>query len=593
MPFYSDWSDTAYYLPRPVLLVNRALQSGWLDWSYIPQANAYQIQEGTSKTGPWTLLYQGGFRIPPPLTATLGKWYRIRGLKVDAAGTILDSGTWSPALLYNPNNFIKAVGKTLKDRNGSGSVVKMRGFNLGNYLLLESWMLGVAWTLEPQVVMDAGLDYESLVPALTNEKVNKAELGSDGHLRVSFPFSSFNAEQKEEFRNIVPGFTDEQFATLEGIMQMPDDWQIRQALGDRAKAVMETFQNAYIQDVDLDSIMKMGANFIRLPIYYRDIRDIDQQTGQWVEGSDYDFRTLDRIINLCGDRGIWVLLDLHGVPGSQSKEFHTGRRNYNKLFAQDELGAQYRERAKELWQAIAQHYSTNTTVMGYDLLNEPVGFTAYSAPNDYTLLRNLYNDLYHAVRDADKGADTKHVVVMEGAWDWDSLPPPSQMAWQNVMYQFHYYCWAPPEGQAPVAGQTCPSEPVADQISYQKAFIDAHLAASLQNAYNVPVLIGEFNGFGQKEVWQYYMQQFNLKGYSWSVWSYKNHSHGSSWGVYDHLNYDEAQPDFSYDTPEEIGRLPDFQYDTPEELDRKLKKYDTLRHHVPNSSLINIIKTYF
>ncbi|NTV29584.1 MAG: cellulase family glycosylhydrolase [Candidatus Omnitrophica bacterium] len=573
VPFYSDWSDTAYYLPRPVLLVNQSLQQyGFLEWSYIPQANSYLIQSGTSKTGPWSTVYQGGYHIPPSLSATMGKWYRIRGQKVDTTGKVTEFTSWSPALLYNPSNFIRAVGKTLKDRNGVGSVVKLHGFNLGNYLLLEPWMLGMTWTLERQAFEEAGLDYDSIVPVLLAQ--GYAETGADQRVRVRYNVSGLS----QQFRSQFPDFTEEQFKKIDTIMR-PDDWRIRQSLGDRAKSVLETFRNAYIQDVDLDNIMNMGANFIRLPLYYRDIRDIDDATGQWVEGSDYDFAALDRLLGLCADRGISVLLDLHGAPGGQSGEFHTGRIGYNKLFAQDGLGQQYRQRTRELWQAIARHYRTNTTVMGYDLLNEPVGFQSYAtSPTDYTLLRNLYNDLYHAVRDADKAADANHVVVMEGAWNWDSLPNPSQVAWKNVMYQFHYYCWAPAEGQTPVMGEQCPAEPAATQIAYQKAFIDAHLANSLQSAYNVPVLIGEFNGFSQKEVWQYYMQKFNDKGYSWSVWSYKNHDHASSWGVYDHLRYDDI--------------LPDFQHDSPADLDRKLNKYDTLRHHVPHGSLLNIIKEY-
>ncbi len=570
VPYYSDWSDAAFYKPRPVLLSSQLLrQYGYLDWSHIPQAQTYLLQQGASKIGPWVKVYEGGYRVPPPLCALVGKWYRVRGQVVDTRGKVVEYSPWSPALLFDPSNFIRASKKVLRDRNGAGSVVTLRGFNLGNYLLLEYWMTGLSWTLERQAFTDAGLNYDVIVPALIAK--GYAVTGADGNVRVRHPFTGLN----NDFRAMFPGLTPQQFTQIETLME-PDDWRIRQALGSRAASVMQTYQNAYIQDIDLDNIMDTGANFIRLPIYYRDIRDINDQTGQWINGSTFNFSTLDRIVNLCADRGIAVLLDLHGAPGAQSDQFHTGRTGYNKLFAPDALGVEYRARTKELWLEIARHYRFNTAVMGFDLLNEPVGFTAYSS--GYTALWSLYNELYHVIRDANKASDNDHVIVMEGAWNWDSLPSPTTYKWQNVMYQFHYYCWGPAEGQKAVLGEQCPAEPPQDQITYQKAYIDTHLAASRQAAYNVPVMIGEFNGFGQKEVWQYYLQKFNQYGYSWSIWSYKNHDHATSWGIYDHLLYDEA--------------LPDFQYDTPKDLNKKLDKYDTLGHHIQNKSLINIIKNY-
>ena len=61
------------------------------------------------------------------------------------------------------------------------------------------------------------------------------------------------------------------------------------------------------------------------------------------------------------------------------------------------------------------------------------------------------------------------------------------------------------------------------------------------------------------------------------MWSYKIHDYPSEWGLYDHFLYDEKLPDFSQD---------DF-----ETLKKKLSKYDTA-HHIPNSSLIKIVKDH-
>ncbi len=508
VPYQSDWSDTVRYMPRSVLLKNDFLQKyGIIEWHFIPQATQYEIQQANTKTGTWTTIYTGGYRVPPSLTATLGKWYRIRGLRTNASGQVIETSSWSPTYLYDPNAFLKTVGTRVKEQNGSGAEVKLRGVNLGNYFIIEPWMLG-------------------------------------------------NGTYQQQF---------------------PDDWTIRQKMGSDAPGLIETYQQTYLQDVDFDNIMRTGSSVVRLPIYYRDIREIDDQTGQWMPATQFNFAAVDRIVNLAADRGLYVLLDLHGAPGAQNNEFHAGRQGYNKLFSPDPLGVEYRERTKELWRAIVDHYRDNPVIAGYDLLNEPVGVYAYS-PDDPAPLWTLYDQLYDIVRDADKGADANHIVMMEGVWDWETLPKPSVYGWQNVVYQFHYYCQQPPQGEQPVLGETCPNDPPESQITYQKAFIDAKIANSRQSLYKVPAMVGEFNGYGQKAVWDYYFQKFNGQGWHWTPWSYKTHESSSSWGLYTHSLYGEA--------------LPDFDNDTPEELQRKLQKYDTLLHHTPNDSLLNILKSY-
>jgi aryl-phospho-beta-D-glucosidase BglC (GH1 family) len=53
--------------------------------------------------------------------------------------------------------------------------------------------------------------------------------------------------------------------------------------------------------------------------------------------------------------------------------------------------------------------------------------------------------------------------------------------------------------------------------------------------YDVPVLIGEFTLFENKEAWQKQLNLFDQRNYSWTIWNYKTCVAGhwqSSWGVY-------------------------------------------------------------
>ncbi|OGW98917.1 MAG: hypothetical protein A2062_05030 [Omnitrophica WOR_2 bacterium GWA2_44_7] len=382
--YYSDWSDTVEYQPKLSLIKKEELiQQGVVDWTFIPQAGSYEIQEGNSRFGAWKRIYLGTYKVPPPLWATQGKWYRVRPVRQNTSGTILEAGVFSPAILYDPAAFVKANGTALREK-ATGPLVSLRGVNLGNAFLLEPWM-----------------------------------------------FFGSNSSLEEDF---------------------PDDYSMTQALttradigGEKAKALKRHYQQTYLQEEDMDNLARMGINFIRLPMYYETIRSLSDN-GQW-QDTAFDFSALDRIVEYCGNRGIYVLLDLHGAPGGQSKEMHTGRKGYNKLF--DPANEIYRERLLELWKAIALHYKNDTTVIGYDLLNEPFGAITkdyYPQITDgYQALWNLYDRIYDVIRDplASGGAsDSNHLIVMESIPsdnDWDTLPNPAVYGWNNLMYQFHYY----------------------------------------------------------------------------------------------------------------------------------------------------------
>ena len=79
------------------------------------------------------------------------------------------------------------------------------------------------------------------------------------------------------------------------------------------------------------------------------------------------FRWLDHALDLAERNGVYVILDMHGVPGGQSKEHHTGQANRNQLYT--DPAAQ--QRFVDLWRLIAQRYQHRNVIAAYDLMNEP------------------------------------------------------------------------------------------------------------------------------------------------------------------------------------------------------------------------------
>lgn len=528
IPYVSDWSDVVAYEPKPVLVRKASLAQNILEWTALPQATLYIVENASAKKGPWTQIYSGPWT---KLTSVNGKYYRVRA-DIVAGGASVDSSPWSPVQTYKPSaGYLKTSGKVIKENDGTGDVITLRGVNLGNYHLIESWMTGI---------------------------------------KVGDP------------------------------SRTEDDWNIREKLIERfgtaeAQRLLSVYQNNYLSENDMDQIYRTGTNLVRLPIYYRAIREIDESTGQWKAGSSFNFDAIDRVVQWCADRGIYVLLDLHGAPGNQSAEMHSGRTSaaspaegyYHKLFKPNDNT--YRTRTVELWQALATRYKTNTTVMGYDLINEPFGaIDSYYYPNRADGLAALwafYDQIYRAVR----LIDTKHIIVMESIpsdKDWDTLPKPLNVGWSNVVYQFHYYGFKL-NAQGKIDGTLTPEQQPQYLISGSAADCDLYpnddkfcgkLYFSRQNEYNVPVLIGEFNAFDLRTMWDLYLQTFYEQNWSWTVWSYKHHPARELWGLYTHLNYNDTDPNLSIDSALTI--------------EQKFSKYDTYLHHEPNVTLIKVMRDY-
>jgi hypothetical protein len=265
---------------------------------------------------------------------------------------------------------------------------------------------------------------------------------------------------------------------------------------------------------------------------------------------------------------------LHGAPGAQSEECCTGRCDYNKLFQGTEAEqALFQARTVELWEAIANHYKNNTTVIGYDLLNEPTGVISSGVPTHGELRRlwEFYDRLYDAIRNT--VSDT-HIIVMEAIWDLNTLPKPSKYGWENVVYQLHTYCsWCEDEHQTYTETVEAHKQFVEDKIALVQNYQDGC-------GYQVPIMIGEFHAYRSRDTWEYYLERFNDMGWGWAIWTYKMAIPNSTWGLLTDRYYDP-------------GEVPIFWHEDYNELEDKLsEQFGTLTRYMPNETLVDIVKRH-
>ena len=253
--------------------------------------------------------------------------------------------------------------------------------------------------------------------------------------------------------------------------------------GPAGKARVQTaFRSAWINEADFKRLHDAGFNCIRLPF----LASIVSEPG--------GLHWLDQAIRWAGENGIYVILDMHGAPGGQSDQGHTGQADQN-LFFKDPANITL---AEKVWGQIARRYRDNPAVAGYDMLNEPTG-----TPNSDTLYV-VQDRLYRAIR----SADARHLIFIEDGYtgiQW--MPFPAPCGWANVVYSSHYYDFS--------------AKSEADQQKAIGDYVQSVEKESLRRT--VPFYIGEYGlePHGTKETLRNLLQTLDAQHISSSLWTYK------------------------------------------------------------------------
>jgi endoglucanase len=290
---------------------------------------------------------------------------------------------------------------------------------------------------------------------------------------------------------------------------IPDTYGAIQKLDQRfgvatEQSLIRTYQQSWITTTDLDHIKAGGFNVIRVPIWWGQFFLLNNPTPSgWRPDA---FTMLDWVIAQAAARGIYTVVDMHGVIGGESSNQDTGQQNNNSYWT----NATEQANTLWMWTQIANHYKGNPNVAMYDAINEPM-----NAPNDAAVL-TAYNNIYKTIR----AADPAHIITLEAtfdSWNLDSMPAPSLYNWTNVVYQLHQYQWSATAGA------------VKGGSDFVVSNVNAHAA------WNVPVYVGEWQDFGTgASTWDYSINDYDNAGLSWSSWSYKTDGQlPDSWGYYD------------------------------------------------------------
>ena len=219
--------------------------------------------------------------------------------------------------------------------------------------------------------------------------------------------------------------SDTQQAILSSFLQLSDE--------ETVNTFIDAYRENYMAEVDVKFLKEAGFNSIRLPMHYNLFVEEDADNNDFREKG---FEMTDHLLEWCGKHEIYLILDMHAVPGGQSTDKAISDQYTPALWDGDANGTsmQYQTKLITLWREIARRYAGEKWIGGYDLINEIMYYPNRDLSRE---IRGLYERLIEAIREV----DPKHLIFIEGngyANDFTGLTPP----WDdNMAYSFHrYWC---------------------------------------------------------------------------------------------------------------------------------------------------------
>ncbi len=279
-----------------------------------------------------------------------------------------------------------------------------------------------------------------------------------------------------------------------------DDLRISTIASRRAKPTEKPAEPAYkghnlprlrgamIGQVDEADLRVLGgawkANHVRWQLIWggfprspADNADVETY-NRWLESQ---LQRIDRLLPVCRELGMLVLIDLHTPPGGRNPA------NECRIFKEQ----RFQQAFVDVWQRIARRYRGNPTVWGYDLVNEPVEGVVGQRLMDWHALAT------HTAKQV-RTIDPDHAIVVEPA-PWGS---PASLAFfepLNVpgvvysvhMYQPHRFTHQGIYGNP--AGVRYPGR--VDGRHWDRATLEHALkpAIDYQRDYGVHIYLGEFS----------------------------------------------------------------------------------------------------
>ncbi len=295
------------------------------------------------------------------------------------------------------------------------------------------------------------------------------------------------------------------YAANESLMRR----SVGQILGkERADRYFDRFLTQFYGEEDARFLGDNGMTLIRIPVNYQHF----ESDAQPFEILPTAFDHLDRVIAASGRHGVYSIIDLHALPGSQNHHWHSDNSTHEPHLWRH---PHFQDRVENIWRAIAEHYKDNTWVAGYNLMNEPADESRVS-------VGPLYRRLFEAVREI----DPNHTIYLDGNTYSTEFDMFDEEPWPNTVYTLHDYVAAGLGRGGDYPGFT-------DGVWIDRDFVLQKFLQRSEYARRTgtPIMVGEFAPIYtgdervdamRRRLLDDQLEIYREYGVSWTSWMYKD-----------------------------------------------------------------------
>lgn len=288
-----------------------------------------------------------------------------------------------------------------------------------------------------------------------------------------------------------------------------DEWSFCKDASNPTKALNDHW-NSWVTEDDFKRLKEVKVNQVRIPVGYWAFIKPDAGEPYVTTGQK---EQLKRILGYCDKYGMYAIIDLHGLPGSQNGEMHSGKTGSIDFYSSHNI-----ERSLKTVQAAVDWMNglegkLRDRISAIEAANEP----HIGGDKDLKDLKNYYQKAYTII------SKSKYKVPMmfhdgfAGLDAWNNFLPSTA----NAIIDLHpYYSFPPEKNQATILKRICDMK-------------------SSVESFHLPVFFGEWSlasGVDNSDTWLKKMMDtqvslFKESGVGGTFWSLKNKINSSVWSL--------------------------------------------------------------
>lgn len=285
-----------------------------------------------------------------------------------------------------------------------------------------------------------------------------------------------------------------------------DEWTFCQQASNPAQALQDHW-NSWVTEDDFKKLASVKANHIRIPVGYwafikPDAGEPYVSTGQKAQ--------IERILGYCNTYGLYAIIDLHGLPGSQNGEAHSGHIGSIDFYSSYNI-----QRGLKTVQAVVDwmnglNPTLKSRIASIESANEP-----RTNDSQLAILKDYYQKAFTIINASPFKVPMMFHDSFKGLNAWkDFLPVPA-----NAVIDLHPYYAFPPNN---------------DRNSIISGICNTKSSAS---SFHLPVLFGEWSlasGAASDDWWLRQMMDTQISVYKGSgaggtFWALKNNINSNVW----------------------------------------------------------------